>query len=64
MPNSNHDIPFRYVTVKELETVTNKSRSSIYRDVAKGALPPPIKIGGSVRWRSDQLVEFFDSMGV
>lgn len=28
-----------------------RSRSSIYRDVAAGRLPPPVKLGGRLYWR-------------
>lgn len=32
------------------EKYDGRSRASIYRDIADGTLPPPIKIGGSSFW--------------
>ncbi|WP_082549566.1 helix-turn-helix domain-containing protein [Mesorhizobium sp. Root552] len=42
------------VSCRELIQVLNQSRATIYRNSASGALPKPVKIGGSTRWlRSD-----------
>ena len=40
-----------YLTFKELiRKLGGRSRSSIYRDVAAGRLPKPIKFGSTVFW--------------
>jgi len=41
----------RYLNMSQLsQKLGGRSRSSIYRDVEKGRLPPPIKIGGRCYW--------------
>jgi predicted DNA-binding transcriptional regulator AlpA len=45
----------RLITVKQLTELTARSRASLYRDVAAGRLPQPIKIGASLAlWRRDR----------
>ncbi len=63
MPNPTQEVPFRYLKVADLCEITQKGRSSIYRDIESGVLPKPTKIGGATRWRSDELVEFFNNLG-
>jgi prophage regulatory protein len=41
----------RYLSFRELrEKLGNRSRSSVYADVAAGRLPKPIKLGGKLYW--------------
>jgi predicted DNA-binding transcriptional regulator AlpA len=41
----------KYLTLKELRAkLGNRSRSSIYNDLAAGRLPQPIKIGAKLYW--------------
>lgn len=41
----------RYLTLDELSnTLGNRSRSSIYLDLAAGRLPKPLKLGGRLYW--------------
>jgi predicted DNA-binding transcriptional regulator AlpA len=35
----------------------NRGRSTVYRDVEKGRLPKPVKLGGRLYWFEDQLDE-------
>ncbi len=35
-----------------------RARSSIYLDVEAGRLPPPIKLGGRLYWRDDEVDEW------
>ncbi|MEM9763439.1 MAG: AlpA family phage regulatory protein [Pseudomonadota bacterium] len=43
------------LTLQEVLEVTKRSRSSVYRDIKSGALPPPIHIGASARWLKAEL---------
>lgn len=44
------------LTFNDLRTVLGgRGRSTIYRDVAAGRLPKPIKIGGRVYWQDDEV---------
>ena len=46
----------RLLTFKELRTVLGgRGRTTIYRDVANGRLPRPIKIGGRIYWRDEDI---------
>ncbi|MBL4928916.1 helix-turn-helix transcriptional regulator [Fuscibacter oryzae] len=40
-----------FMTVKEVAGHFNAGVSTIWRWVKNGDLPPPVKIGGSTRWR-------------
>jgi len=39
------------LTVKEVAAVTGFGVSTIWRKVQRGALPAPLKLAGSTRWR-------------
>ncbi len=44
------------LTLNDLRAVLgNRGRTTIYRDVAAGRLPEPIKIGGRIYWREDDI---------
>jgi predicted DNA-binding transcriptional regulator AlpA len=46
----------KLLNLKELRQVLGgRGRTSIYRDVDAGRLPEPIKIGGRVYWRDDEI---------
>lgn len=46
----------RLLSLSEVRQVTSFSRSSIYRMVADGMMPAPLKIGASrIAWRSSDL---------
>jgi predicted DNA-binding transcriptional regulator AlpA len=40
---------------KEAAAMLSMGRSTFWREVAKGVLPQPIKIGGLTRWRVSDL---------
>ena len=47
----------------EVETLIGLSRASIYRLMAEGVFPKPIKIGQSaVRWRIADLTAYLESL--
>ena len=52
----------RLITVRQLTELTARSRASLYRDVAAGRLPQPIKIGASSRWRYGDVIAFIAVM--
>jgi predicted DNA-binding transcriptional regulator AlpA len=39
------------IEIRTVSALLGRSRASIWRDVATGRLPAPIKLGGSTRWR-------------
>lgn len=46
----------RLLTFNDLRTILGgRGRATIYRDVAAGRLPQPIKIGGRVYWRDEDI---------
>ena len=48
----------RLITFAELrEKLANRSRASIYRDIERGQIPKPLKIGRSVYWEETQIRE-------
>ena len=48
----------RLITFDELrEKLANRSRASIYRDIERGQIPKPLKIGRSVYWEETQIRE-------
>jgi predicted DNA-binding transcriptional regulator AlpA len=40
------------IDIRELSILLHRSPSSIWRDLPKGLLPKPIKVGHSTRWRA------------
>ncbi|MEL7444703.1 MAG: AlpA family phage regulatory protein [Pseudomonadota bacterium] len=40
----------RLITDKEVANIIGCSRATVWRRVADGTLPQPLKIGGSTRW--------------
>lgn len=52
----------KYMTLTELRTkLGNRSRSSIYLDLAAGRLPQPVKIGARLYWGEDDIELFLQS---
>jgi predicted DNA-binding transcriptional regulator AlpA len=47
-----------WLTVKEMAAWLKKNRRSINRDVQRGALPKPFRIGGVPRWDMEEVVNF------
>jgi predicted DNA-binding transcriptional regulator AlpA len=49
----------KYLTVKDLsEKIGGRGRTSIYRDVAAGRLPKPIKFGSRIYWVEEEVDEY------
>jgi prophage regulatory protein len=39
-----------------------RSRSSVYRDLEAGRLPPPIRLGGRLYWREADIDAFIEEL--
>ncbi len=53
----------RLITFAELrEKLANRSRASIYRDIERGQIPKPLKIGRSVYWEETQIREYIKKL--
>lgn len=50
--------PRRLITAKELAEMLSISSRTINRMQSSGRLIPPIRIGGSVRWRLDEVEQW------
>ena len=49
----------QYLTFADLrKKLGGRARSSIYLDVEAGRLPAPIKLGGRLYWRDDEIDEW------
>ncbi|WP_083841544.1 AlpA family transcriptional regulator [Pseudovibrio sp. FO-BEG1] len=52
----------RYIARREVESILGLSRSTIYKLLANGDFPPPIKlIGRTVRWRKSEILAWADT---
>jgi prophage regulatory protein len=49
------------VGARELAAMTGKSVRSIWRDLAAGRLPNPVRLGGAVRWRRDEILAWISA---
>ena len=62
MPNS-HPAQNRIIRLPEVQALTGQSRSSIYRRIAAGTFPPPVKLGErSIGWREQAVLQWIDSL--
>lgn len=48
----------RLLNLEEVTRLTALSRATIYRAIAGGAFPPPVKIGRTSRWLASELRNF------
>jgi prophage regulatory protein len=49
----------RLLTMRELTRATSLSRTTVYRMVDEGTLPPPLKIGKSrIAWRASSIARW------
>jgi predicted DNA-binding transcriptional regulator AlpA len=39
------------IEIRVVSALLGRSKASIWRDVERGRLAPPVKVGGSTRWR-------------
>ncbi len=53
----------RYLTFSELCTkIGNRSRNAIYRDVERGDLPEPFKLGRQLYWNEQEVDQAIDEL--
>lgn len=51
-----HNDGHRYLNLSQLRAkLGGRSRSAIYLDLAAGRLPAPLRLGGRLYWRADEL---------
>lgn len=61
-PGDDEIVHDRLLRLDEVERISRRSRSSIYRDINEGNFPQSIKIGArSVAWRLSAIQEWMDS---
>lgn len=48
------------LTIRELARALKLSPRSVWRLVRNQQLPSPIRIGGSIRWRADEITRWID----
>lgn len=47
------------LSIKDVSEILSLSKTTIWRQVKAGTLPAPIKIGGSTRWRRNDIEAIF-----
>jgi predicted DNA-binding transcriptional regulator AlpA len=53
----------RLLTFSELrQKLANRSRASIYRDIERGYIPKPLKLGRSVYWEEAQITKHIEKL--
>jgi predicted DNA-binding transcriptional regulator AlpA len=50
------------LTVADLERLLRVDRRTVRRLWERGQLPPPLKIGGSNRWKSDEIADALERL--
>ena len=50
----------RLLTSREVCEWLGRSHASLYRDIAGGQIPPPIKIGHSSRWPASEIRDLIE----
>ena len=54
----------KYLNLRQLsEKLGNRSRASIYRDIAAKTLPEPIKLGGKLYWNEEKIDTALGNLG-
>ena len=53
------DIP-KLLTITEVCEILGRCRASIYNDVKAKRLPRPLKIGGSIKWKTSDILAALD----
>jgi len=46
----------RLLTSKEVCKILGRSHASLYRDIAVGLIPAPVKLGASSRWPASEIL--------
>ncbi|MGF6433467.1 helix-turn-helix transcriptional regulator [Bradyrhizobium elkanii] len=48
----------------DVTKATGLGRSTVYRKISEGSFPPPLQLGGCVRWDADHLRAWRDALPV
>lgn len=48
------------ISVSELATILKCSTRTIWRLDSAGSLPPPVRFGGQVRWRYQEIIDWIN----
>lgn len=48
------------ITVNELAATLGMSKRTIWRLLASGQIPEPVRVGGGTRWRLDEIRNWID----
>ena len=59
---NNNTAKVRLLSIKDVTDLLRISERSVNRLVDRGELPQPARIGRSVRWRNDQIIDFLMSL--
>lgn len=55
-------LPFApLLKIKDLEGILRIDRRTIFRLCHNGQLPPPLRIGGGLRWKAEDIARLFNS---
>lgn len=57
---SDQSNPSALITVQELGRLLKMSVRSVWRLRSAGAIPPPVRIGGAVRWRLEDVARWIE----
>ncbi len=49
------------ITAKQLAAILSVSKRTLYRMRSAGQLPSPLRIGGVVRWRLDEIINWIEA---
>ena len=53
----------RLLRISQVQEMTGLSRASVYKMVADGRLPPPVRLSSRcVRWRESELLETIEAL--
>ena len=53
--------PDKLIPVSTLVEMLQRSRASIYRDIASGEFPKPLKLGSSSRWLVSEIAAYIEA---
>jgi predicted DNA-binding transcriptional regulator AlpA len=54
--------PEKLIGITSIVNMLQRSRASIYRDIARGAFPKALKLGHSSRWRQSEVDAYVESL--
>ncbi len=61
MKDGEHNADSWLLTAEQAWILCNLSKSAWYKARARGRIPDPVKIGGALRWRREELERWIES---